>query len=95
MSFNPTEKNLEGASSGDLRFDDCAFEAFFKKHYQLLCVYCKYKFGFDIELAEDVINTSFIKLWEVRRTLAPDVSPKSYLYKIINNASLNILKHER
>jgi RNA polymerase sigma-70 factor, ECF subfamily len=95
MSFNPTANDLEGASSDDLRFNDTAFEAFFKEHYPQLCLYCKFKFDFDIELAEDVVNTSFIKLWEVRQTLAADVSPKSYLYKIINNTSLNILKHEK
>jgi RNA polymerase sigma-70 factor (ECF subfamily) len=95
MSFNPPTDNQGEAFFEDLRFNEAAFEAFFKKNYPHLCVYCKFKFGFDIELAEDVVNTSFIKLWENRQSLAADVSPKSYLYKIINNTSLNILKHEK
>lgn len=95
MSGSPTEGNQENVTFEDLRFDNDAFEVFFKKHYPHLCVYCKVKFGFDIELAEDIINTSFIKLWETRQTLTTDVSPKSYLYKIINNTSLNIIKHEK
>lgn len=95
MSVNPTENNRDEASIDDLRFDDAAFEVFFKKHYPHLCVYCKFKFGFDIALAEDVVTTSFIKLWEARQTLVAGASPKSYLYKIINNTSFNTLKHEK
>ena len=94
MGVNSTENNQKGASI-NLPFDSAAFEVFFKEHYPRLCVYCKFKFGFDIELAEDIINASFIKLWEARQSLAADVSPKSYLYKIVNNSSLNILKHEK
>jgi RNA polymerase sigma-70 factor (ECF subfamily) len=95
MSLNPTENEHDSMSYKDIRHDEAAFEAFFKQHYQKLCVYCKFKFGFDVELAEDVVNTSFTKLWESRQTLAANVSPTSYLYKIINNTSLNILKHEK
>jgi RNA polymerase sigma-70 factor (ECF subfamily) len=85
----------DASSFNDLKFDDAAFEALFKKLFPKLCVYCKFKYGFDLDLAEDVVNTSFIKLWEARQTLTADLSPTSYLYKIINNASLNILKHEK
>lgn len=95
MNFNLTESDQHNMSYNDLRHDEALFEAFVKKHYRHLCAYCRFKFGFEMEMAEDVVNTSFIKLWEVRETLADDVSPKSYLYKIIHNTSLNILKHEK
>jgi RNA polymerase sigma-70 factor, ECF subfamily len=95
MSFDPTMYNQEESSFNGLNFDDAAFEALFKKLFPKLCVYCKFKYGFNLDLAEDVVNTSFIKLWEARQTLTADVSPTSYLYKIINNTSLNVLKHEK
>jgi len=95
MGSDSTENNSGAMSFGDLGSDDSAFEAFFKAHYPRLCVYCKFKFGFDIAVAEDVVNTSFGKLWEARQTLVTGISPASYLYKIINNTSLNILKHEK
>jgi RNA polymerase sigma-70 factor (ECF subfamily) len=95
MSFNSSERILDDMSYRDLRHDETVFEAFVKNHYRHLCVFCKFKFGFDIHLAEDVASTSFVKLWETRHTLADDVSPKSYLYKIASNTSLNILKHEK
>lgn len=93
MNFSAKTNKEEGASMDDLRVNDAVFEAFFKQHYPRLCVYCKFKYNFDIELAEDVISTSFIKLWEVRHMLADDIFPTSYLYKIIDNRCLNILKH--
>jgi len=36
-----------------------------------------------------------MKLWEVRQNLTAGVSAKSYLYKIIDNLSLNLLKHQK
>lgn len=95
MSLHSSDNNQSGKSLDDFRFDNTSFEVFFKKYYQPLCFYCKFKYGFDLELAEDIVDSSFIKLWEARQTLASDLSPKSFLYKIIDNASLNILKHER
>ncbi|MEI6945743.1 RNA polymerase sigma-70 factor [Paraflavisolibacter sp. H34] len=95
MSFDPSMNNQEEASFADWRRSEAAFEAFFKKTFPNLCVYCKFKYGFDMEMAEDVVNTSFIKLWEARPTLEADVAPRSYLYKIIHHTSLNIIKHEK
>lgn len=95
MSFNSEEKNLETAPSHDLWFNDAAFEDFFKKHFLPLCSYCQYKFGFDLHIAKEVVHISFIKLWEVRVTFGKDSSPKAYLYKIVINNSLDILKHEK
>jgi RNA polymerase sigma-70 factor, ECF subfamily len=95
MSYDLPKNNLEDPSSGDLRLGDGAFEVFFKEHYPKLCVYCSFKYGFDVASAEDVVNASFIKLWEVRQQLSTDISPKSYLYKIVDNRCANILKHEK
>lgn len=75
-------------------FDDAAFEIFFKKHFAPLCAYCQYKFGFDLELAKDTVHAGFIKLWENRLTISPELSIKAYIYKIITNISLDILKRE-
>jgi RNA polymerase sigma-70 factor (ECF subfamily) len=95
MSTDPAKNNPEYTSSGDFQFDKVAFKELFKKYYPPLCIYCKLKYGFDIHLAEDVVNSSFIKLWETQLKLASDISPKSYLYKIVDNLSLNILRHEK
>jgi len=76
-------------------FDDAAFEVFFKNHFTGLCAYCQYKFDFDLDLAKDAVHTGFIKLWENRQSISRELSIKAYLYKIITNISLDILKHDQ
>lgn len=95
MNNDPTKNQLGDSSSDESYFDEAVFEAFFKKHFQPLCIYCKVKFGFDLFVAEDIVNNSFIKLWEVRDTLSSDLYAKAFLYKVIANNSFNVLKHEK
>jgi RNA polymerase sigma-70 factor, ECF subfamily len=95
MSINYTENNLEGLPPDNSQFDKFAFKELFKKNYPPLCIYCKLKYGFDIHLAEDIVHSSFIKLWETRQTIAPDMSPRPYLYKMVDNLSLNTLRHQK
>lgn len=77
------------------QFDDAAFEVFFKENFSGLCAYCRYKFGFDINLAKEAVHAGFIKLWENRHTISPDLSVKAYLYKIISNVCYDKLRHDK
>ena len=92
---NSPENKPEGASADDLQFDEANFGEFFKKHFLSLCAYCQFKYGLDLDMAKEVVHTGFIKLWDARQNLTPGVSPKSYLYKIITNNILDILKHRK
>lgn len=78
-----------------LKDDDAAFEQFFKQHFASLCAWCQYKYGFDTDLAKEVVHTAFIKLWKKRSTLLPGMPVKAFLHKIIVNTSLDILRHAR
>jgi RNA polymerase sigma-70 factor, ECF subfamily len=95
MNVNSPENKREGASFDDQLPDGASFEEFFKKHFLSLCAYCQFKFGLDLQMAKEVVHTGFIKLWDARQNLATGVSPKSYLYKIITNNVLDILKHQK
>ena len=44
------------------------------------------------ELAEDVVQDVFLKLWESRLQINPDKPLKTYLYTIAKNHLLNLLK---
>lgn len=88
------ESRQQNLSFHELRLES-NFETFFKVLYPQLCVYCKIKYNFDMHLAEDIVNTSFSKLWEARHTLNPALSAKAYLFKIVNNQCLNTLKHQK
>jgi len=78
-----------------IKFDNLAFEIFFKESFSGLCAYCQYKFGFDLDQAKEVVHIAFIKLWETRETISPDLSVKSYLYKIITNISYDLFRHDK
>jgi len=66
----------------------------FNVHYELLC---RYAFSFlnDKEDAEDVVQNTFVTLWQKRETLNIRTSLKSYLFSMVRNNCLNKLKHEK
>ena len=76
-------------------FDDVAFEIFFKKHFKALCIYCRYKFSFDTDTAREITQTAFTKLWENRQSISPELSIQAYIYTIVRNISLDIIKLDK
>ncbi|AXY74161.1 RNA polymerase sigma-70 factor [Paraflavitalea soli] len=43
--------------------------------------------------AEEIVQDTFVKLWQVRDTLGEVANPSAYLYKIVANRTLDFLKH--
>ncbi len=74
--------------------NESAFEMIFKAYYQPLCRYA-YSFLEDKEEAEEVVQSTFITVWEKRNTLDIQISLKSYLYRMVRNGCLNVIKHEK
>jgi RNA polymerase sigma-70 factor (ECF subfamily) len=70
------------------------FEVIFKIFYQPLCRYA-YSFLNDKEEAEEVVQSTFIQVWEKRSSIAVQTSFRSYLYRMVRNACLNVLKHKK
>ena len=68
------------------------YETVFRKYYQSLC---NYGCGIlkDMDDAEEVVQSIFLKLWEQREGIEINVSLKSYLYRAVHNTCLNRLKH--
>jgi len=71
-----------------------AFEWVFKAHFKSLHSYA-YTFLKDDELAEEVVQNVFFRVWEKREALKTDGSLKAYLYRAVHNESLNYLKHQQ
>lgn len=69
------------------------FSSFFKNHVVSLRNYLIYKFG-QTDQADDLVQDAFIKLWQ-NCTDVPLEKAKSYLYTLVNNASLNLIAHEK
>lgn len=72
--------------------DQQAFDALFRTWYAPLCRYAARLLDGDMDDAEDVVQQTFIKLWEQRETLPIQFSVKAYLYKMVHNRSLNRLR---
>jgi len=71
-----------------------AFEMFFKTYYQPLCNYA-FSFIQDRDEAEEIVQSAFLSVWEKRETLDIRTSLRSYLYTMVRNTSLNVIKHEK
>ncbi|HEX2394045.1 MAG TPA: RNA polymerase sigma-70 factor [Bacteroidales bacterium] len=67
-----------------------SFEQLFRKYYAPLVVYAtRYVSG--TEIAREIVQDFFVKLYEKRNTLSIDVSVKSYLYRSVYNCCINYL----
>ena len=69
------------------------FDRVFKTHAQHLKRHLFFKYQ-DMAAAEDVLQETFIKLWNNCKKV-PYEKVKSYLYTVANNAFLDIKKHEK
>lgn len=74
--------------------DIAAFEMLFRTYYQSLCNYA-YTFVHDREEAEEIVQSTFTGIWEKRDNLTIHTGVKPYLYAMVRNACLNLLKHEK
>lgn len=68
-----------------------AFEYLYRIYYPRLRGYTL-RFVSDGEIAEDIVQECFLKLWEKRHTLT-SISLTSLLFSMTRNACLNYLKH--
>ena len=72
--------------------DEIAFESVFKTYYPRLCTYANTILN-DSEEAEEMVQNTFIVLWENRTNVDIHTSLKSYLYRAVHNNCLNRIKH--
>ena len=69
------------------------FDQIFLEWYYPLRNSMYYKTG-DMQVAEDLVQDTFLKIWERKETINPE-TVKSLLYKIANNLFLNRIEHEK
>lgn len=76
------------------RHEITACEMIFKSYYQPLCNYA-YSYLQDRDEAEEVVQSAFLSVWEKKDSFEVHTSLKSYLYAMVRNASLNMIKHQK
>lgn len=68
-----------------------AFAFFFDQHYNSLCYFAE-RLVKDQLLAEDIVEETFMKLWDKRFDFETEQGIKAFLYISTRNACLNIIK---
>lgn len=74
--------------------DITAFEMLFRTYYQPLCNYA-YTFVQDPDEAEEIVQSTFLQVWEKKDSLEIRTAVKPYLYAMVRNACLNLIKHTK
>lgn len=95
MPPDPLFEGTDDSFFNEIDHNDAAFEQLFKRYFTVLCAYCQFKYSFDLDLSKEAVHTAFIKLWEKRQSLSQSLTVKAYLYKIVNNTCLDIIKHRK
>lgn len=67
------------------------YEVLFRQLYEPLCQYA-YAILHHRDEAEDMVQSTFCKLWEQREKVDIQTTVKTYLYKMVHNACLNKIK---
>ncbi len=80
---------IEKLSNGD----ESGLRLLFDLYYAPLCVYA-FKYLDSFENAEDIVQEAFITLWNKQRLINFTGSIKSYLFSIVRNNSINLIKKD-
>ena len=73
--------------------DEKVFESVFREFYAPLCLQAR-RYLVDSDVAEEVVQDMFFKMWERRDTLVINTSLGAYLSRSITNHALNYLKYQ-
>lgn len=69
--------------------DEKAFDILFLKYYPSLCAYARQFVEYDD--GQEIVQDVMVWLWENREMHAFEVSPKSYLFKVVKNRCLTLI----
>ncbi|MFH7017330.1 RNA polymerase sigma factor [Flavobacterium sp. FlaQc-47] len=88
--FNENETLVNSLIKGDEK----AYMYLIDTHHQSLCAYAN-SLVKNIYTAEDIVQNTFIKVWEQRDVLKPKNSIKSFLYKLVYNEFIDIYRRSQ
>jgi RNA polymerase sigma-70 factor (ECF subfamily) len=87
--MNPKDqKLLEALKKGNIP----VFESIFRSYYPNLCHFA-FQYVQDKAVAENVVQETFVRIWEKRSTIIISKSIQNYLLEMVKNRCLNYLEH--
>jgi RNA polymerase sigma-70 factor, ECF subfamily len=78
---------IKRVKSGDQK----AFELLFNLYYNQLVNFA-YTFLKDVDIANEIVQETYIKVWEIKDSLDENLSIKAFLYKCTHNNCINYIK---
>lgn len=69
------------------------FKSLFREYFSSLCIFA-YRYLSDTELSKDVVHDVFAGLWESPERLEQLLNEKSYLYTLVRNHCLDVLRKQ-
>ena|SRR2546426_946626 len=73
--------------------DEGAFNSLFRAYYARLCGFVQ-SYVRSPDLAEELVQTVFLQIWQHRATWEPTAGARAYLFAACRNQALGALKHE-
>jgi RNA polymerase sigma-70 factor (ECF subfamily) len=80
------------ATNHSRALDNTKFRWLYKDFYIPLCTYA-FRITKNKEIAEEIVQDTFLKIWEHKESLDSVNSLPGYLYRAVRNNCLNYLKH--
>jgi RNA polymerase sigma-70 factor (ECF subfamily) len=71
-----------------------AFKALFERYQPVVFRQALFQTG-EIDLTHDIVQETFIKVWEHRKSIKPNLSFPAYLLRISRNLICDIVKHRK
>jgi RNA polymerase sigma-70 factor (ECF subfamily) len=89
--INPNfQLNIPLLRKGDKKAYEAVYDEFFGVLYHLCINYLH-----DEKVAEEMVQDTFMKLWEIRETLNDQINIRNFLYTITKNNCLNYLRNQK
>ena len=89
--INPNfQLNIPLLRKGDKKAYEAVYDEFFGVLYHLCLNYLH-----DDKVAEELVQDTFMKLWEIRETLNDQINIRNFLYTITKNNCLNYLRNQK
>ena len=82
--------NIPSLRKGEKKAYEEIYNEFFGVLYHLCLNYLH-----DEKVAEEIVQDTFMKLWEIRETLNDQINIRNFLYTITKNNCLNFLRNQK
>ncbi len=82
--------NIPALRNGEKKAYEAVYNEFFGVLFHLCLQYLH-----DEKAAEEIVQDTFLKLWEIRKTLNDQINIRNFLYTITKNNCLNYLRNQK